>query len=99
MIARCRHILFNVLATLSTLVFLATAALWVRSYWVADVVGNVSGSGAWCARVSSYRGVFRAYTFHGPDRPTKETSHFEYTGVALPTNNDLFGALALSIVL
>ena len=99
----------NVLAALSALLFVVTAMLWVRSYWVADVVGYVYPAGAWAAHTSSYRGVFRSYVDRDLSPATDEGSHFghwgddrpyfEYVGVALPTANDLFGALELSVVL
>jgi hypothetical protein len=96
---RFRRLIFVTLTALSALLFVATAVLWARSYWRADVVGYVGGSGAWVARASSYRGIFRVCVHRDPTWATDQSNHFEYMAVALPTDNSLMGMLAMGVVL
>ena len=62
---------FNALAVFSLLLCIATALLWVRSYWITDFVNWYAAQtgGEW--RVSSSRGQFKISEYHwrGDDPP------------------------------
>jgi hypothetical protein len=69
--------LFNAAAVVSLVLCLAIAALWLRSYWVADEYGHFENG--WLSVVTSTRGAF---LFHGVDLgngPQRNLGHLGYS--------------------
>jgi hypothetical protein len=63
--------LFNLAAALSLVLCLATAALWVRSYYVSDQFGYTNG-GPWIGMTSERAGISLAYKhYHNHTLPNK----------------------------